>query len=217
MSELPPSHPSHPPDQLRPEDFAPPLGAPRPEQAQRVQPGSLINGWAIASLASGLLGCVPYVPGGVAIVTGIVGLKKTTDPRYTGRGLAIGGIVLGGLSLVFWLFFAGAVIGLFKATGQPRQLAQEFVQMISAGAIDPAMDRAAPTVTRAELEQLSAQMQEWGAYQDVTSYSSSINIAGGVTTCQLAGTATFADVERPFAMTLIKEGDAWKVSALEFE
>ncbi len=221
MSQLPP------PPGVGPEDFAPIGRVPQAQQQQPRQPGSLTNGWAIASLVSGLLGCVPYATGAIlmgaiamgaiAIVTGIVGLRKTNDPRYTGRGPAIGGIVLGSLSLVFWLFFSTMIFGLFTATGQPRQLAQEFVKMTSDGAIDAAMERAAPTVARAELEQLATQMQEWGAHQDVTSYSSSINVTGGVTTCELQGTATFTNGERPFAMTLIKQGDAWKVSALAFE
>ncbi|HEV2294964.1 MAG TPA: DUF4190 domain-containing protein [Tepidisphaeraceae bacterium] len=211
MSQLP-----QPPEGLGPEDFAP-MGVPQPEYPQRHQPGTLTNGWAIASLVSGLLGCVPYAMGVIALVTGIIGLKKTSDPRYTGRGMAIGGIVLGALSLVFWLFFSTMIFGLFKAAGQPRQLAQDFVKMTSEGAIDAAMQHAAPNVEPAEMERLAAQMQEWGACQDVTSYSSSIKVAGGLTTCEVQGTATFADAERPFAMTLIKQGDAWKVSRLVFD
>jgi hypothetical protein len=161
---------------------------------------------------------VPYVTGLLAIITGVVGLKKANDPRYSsGRGLAIGGIVLGSLSLVFWLFFGTVFIGIFSATGQPRKLAQEFVKMTSAGAVDAAMEHASPMLDRSRVERLAVQMQEWGAYQDVTSYSSSINVAGGITTCDLKGTATFANEEHPFAMTLVKEGDAWKVSVVEFE
>lgn len=209
MSQLP-----HPPPGLGPEDFAP-IGV--PQQQQRQQPGSLSNAWAIASLVCGLLGCVPYATGAAAVVLGIVGLNKANDPRYTGRGLAIGGIVLGALSFVFWLFFSTTVFGLFTATGQPRQLAQEFVRMTSDGAVDAATARAAPHMSRAEIEQLAKRMREWGAYQDLTSDSSSLHVAGGVTTCDLSGTATFANGERPFAMTLIKEADAWKVSALAFE
>ena len=211
MSQLPP-----PPEGINPGDFAPigtPVGpgTPLPQQPRA-------NGWAITSLVTGLLGCVPYVMGLAAVITGIVGLKKANDPRYSsGRGLAIGGIVLGSLSLVFWLFFGTVFIGIFSATGQPRKLAQEFVRMTSAGAVDAAMEHASPMLGRGRVEQLAQQMQEWGTYQDVTSYSSSIQITGGITTCDLKGTATFTNAERPFAMTLVKEGDAWKVSGLEFE
>lgn len=211
MSQLPPP----PPPGVEPEDFAP-IGVPQ-QQQQRQQPGSLTNGWAIASLVSGLLGCVPYVMGAIAVVTGIVGLKKTSDPRYTGRSMAIGGIVLGSLSLVFWLFFAGAIMSFFEATKEQRELARNFVQMVSAGAVDAAMERVASTMGRGQVEQLAAQMQEWGPYQDLTSHGTSLSYENGVTTCQLTGTATFASGDYSFAMTLIKEGDTWKVSRLVFD
>ncbi len=217
MSQLPP-----PPQGMGPGDFAP-IGTPVGPGAP-LPPRPRTNGWAITSLISGLLGCVPYATGfnaviaATAVITGIVGLKKANDPRYsTGRGLAIGGIVLGSLSLVFWLFFGTLFIGLFTATGQPRALAQQFVKMTSEGAIDAAMEHTSPMFGRARVERLAEQMQEWGAYQDVTSYNPSVMVTGSITTCELKGTATFADEERPFVMTLVKEGDAWKVSGLEFE
>jgi hypothetical protein len=89
--------------------------------------------------------------------------------------------------------------------------------MTSEGAIDAAVQHAAPSLSVLQLQRLSQQMEPWGSYVDVTSYSSSINVQGGRSICELKGTATFANGERPFAMTLVKEGDAWKVSALEFE
>jgi hypothetical protein len=212
MSQLPP-----PPPGVEPGDFAP-IGIPHPHQQAYPQPPARTNGWAIASLISGLLGCVPYVAGIAAVIMGIVGLKRSRDPRYaSGRGMAIGGLVLGGLSVVFWLFFSSVFIGMFTATGQPRQLAQDFVKLTSDGAVDAAMAHAAPMLTRGQVEQLATGMQEWGAYQDVTSYSSSIQVAGGITTCELSGTATFANGEHPFRMTLVKEQDAWKVSGVEIE
>jgi prepilin-type processing-associated H-X9-DG protein len=58
------------------------------------------NGWAIASLVSGLFGCL-FIPGIVAIVTGIIGLNNTRDPRVGGKGMAITGIVLGGVFMLF--------------------------------------------------------------------------------------------------------------------
>lgn len=59
------------------------------------------NGWALTSLIFGILGfCVPLLGGIVAIVTGIIALTKTRDPRVGGRGQAIAGISLGGVSMV---------------------------------------------------------------------------------------------------------------------
>lgn len=212
MSELPP-----PPPGLGPGDFAP-IGIPQPNQRAFPQPPARTNGWAITSLAWGVLGCVPYATGVVAVITGIVGLKRSNDPRYgTGRGMAIGGLVLGTLSLVFWLFLSSTVLGMFMAKGQQTKIAQEFVMLTSQGAVDSALDRAGPLLGRGGVEELAMQMQEWGALQDVTSHGTTIQVTGGIATCELMGTATFADGEHPFTMILVKEGDAWKVSGVEFE
>lgn len=212
MSQLPPLPPG-----VGPGDFAP-MGMPRPNQPAYPQPASRTNGWAVVSLSAGLLGCVPYATGFIAVVAGIIGLTKARDPRYpTGRGMAVGGLVLGALSLLFWLFLSSTFVGLFNAAGQQGKLAQEFVQMIAAGAIDPALERATPTFGRGRIEQLSTQMAEWGTLVDVTSHNNSIDVTGGITTCDVAGTASFPNGEHPFTMTLIKTGDAWQVSAVEFE
>jgi hypothetical protein len=198
-----------------PQDFAPigtPVGpgAPLPQRPRT-------NGWAITSLVCGLLGCVPFATGVIAVITGIVGVKKSNDPRYGGRGFAIGGLVLGLLSVLFWAFFGSVFVGVFTATGQPRKLAQDFVKMISEGAIDPAMQYVAPNMTREQLDVLAQDMQPWGQLQDLTSYSSSINAQAGQTICELKGTATFANSEHPFSMTLVKQGGMWRVSALQFD
>ncbi len=212
MSQLPP-----PPQGLGPGDFAP-IGVPQPNQRAFPQPASRANGWAIASLSSGLLGCVPYVTGVAAVILGIIGLKRAADPRYaSGRGMATGGVVLGALSLVFWLFFSSLFIGLFTAQGQQTKVAEEFVKLTSGGSVDAAMERAGPLLGRGRVEQLAIEMQAWGACQDVISHRSAIQVAGGFTTCELRGAAMFASGEHPFTMTLLKEGDAWKVSGLEFE
>ena len=212
MSQFPPAEP---PDAMNPQDFAP-IGTP-------VGPGTPLphkpkaNAWAITSLVSGVLGCVPFVTGVVAVITGIVGLKKANDPRFGGRGLAIGGLVLGLLSVLFWTFFGSVFVGVFTATGQPRQLAQDFVKMTSEGATDAAANYTAKTIPREQLDIWASQIQQWGKYQDLTSYNSSINVQGGVTICQLSGTATFADGDHSFDMTLVKENGAWKVSALQID
>jgi predicted Zn finger-like uncharacterized protein len=57
------------------------------------------NGFAIASLICGILGCTG-IGGILAIVFGILGIQKTKDPRYGGKGMAIAGIIIGSLGLV---------------------------------------------------------------------------------------------------------------------
>jgi prepilin-type processing-associated H-X9-DG protein len=86
-----------------------PSGAPSPEQS--LQPPVLsavpevlsyatprrraTNRSAIYSLCAGIAGLPVPMLGIVAIVLGLVGLRKARDPSVGGRGLAIAGIVLG--------------------------------------------------------------------------------------------------------------------------
>jgi len=54
---------------------------------------------AVASLVCGLLGCIPFVSI-LAVIFGIIGLRKTKDPRVGHKGAAIAGIVLGCLCML---------------------------------------------------------------------------------------------------------------------
>jgi prepilin-type processing-associated H-X9-DG protein len=80
--------------------FAPPSSSRIPESySAPAAAGS--NGLAVASLVCAILGlCVPVIPGVIAIVTGILGLKRANDPRGSGRGLAIAGISIGAVSIL---------------------------------------------------------------------------------------------------------------------
>jgi prepilin-type processing-associated H-X9-DG protein len=60
------------------------------------------NGMAIASLVCSLMFCIaPLISSIMGIIFGIIGLNKTKDPRVGGKGLAIAGIVIGGVGLLF--------------------------------------------------------------------------------------------------------------------
>jgi len=56
------------------------------------------NPIADLSVLCGLIGCVPFF-GLLAIILGIVGLRKTKNPSVRGKGVAIAGIVLGSVGL----------------------------------------------------------------------------------------------------------------------
>jgi len=76
-------------------------------------PGAPIptSGWAVASLVTGLLAfCVPILAGGFAIVSGAIGMSQTANGRMKGRGMAVAGLILGVLSMLFYaLVFIGSV------------------------------------------------------------------------------------------------------------
>lgn len=99
----PPGWASHQP----PYGGPPVYGYPRPRDT---------NGFAIASLVCSLVGIILLVLGPVlGIVFGIVGLRQIPRLGQSGRGLAIAGITIGGIVLLF------DVIGIIAAvaTGSP--------------------------------------------------------------------------------------------------
>lgn len=82
------------------------------------------NGLAIASLVCGILtlvlgfccGFIGLIPGIAALVTGYLGLKKADELGGSGKGMAIAGMVLGGIGFVISLLFA-LVIGAAMMSG----------------------------------------------------------------------------------------------------
>jgi hypothetical protein len=74
---------------------------------------STTNGFAIAALSCAIvLAIVPFLGGILGVVFGIIGLKQTARNGERGRGLAIAGIVIGGIVILFWILgIIGIAIG----------------------------------------------------------------------------------------------------------
>src|SRR2546421_591327 len=125
MSQYPPSQmppPGQPP--YPPANYAGP-GAPGPRTT---------NGAAVASLIFGILGCIPWITGILAVILGIVGIKKSNDPRVqSGKALSIIGIILGLISIIAWTSFGGGIFALFRATQGERNYAAAFVKDVASG------------------------------------------------------------------------------------
>src|SRR5947207_3971077 len=83
-------------------------GVPSPAYAAQTfayaspMPGPMrTSGFAVASLVLGIIGLiVPLVPGILAIVFGVMGIRRTRDPSVGGRGLAIAGLSVGAASIL---------------------------------------------------------------------------------------------------------------------
>jgi len=95
-----------------PSNFQPPPGY-QPYGGQPVQQGN--SGMAIAAMVLSLVGLIPcfwvfQLPGLLGLIFGFVGLGQTKDDRRRGRGMAIAGIVVGGilvlLCAVVWIAIA---------------------------------------------------------------------------------------------------------------
>lgn len=183
--------------------FPPPGGAP----VQRKTSGA-----AIASLILGILGCVPFITGLLAIVFGIVGIGKTKDPRYSGRGLAIAGLLLGLLSVTLWGLFGGGLYGMYVYGKPAREAANAFARDLSAGDVPAAQARCTGNLSREELVAAAEKVKPWGALRDTTMPVASLNKSGGVETFDVVGVAVFANAPNvPYAVHLVKQGGEFKV------
>ena len=91
--------------------------------APMVEPPS--SGLAVAALICGLLFFIPVLPGLLGVIFGIIGINQTRDNRASGRGLAIAGLICGGLSLLMWgSCFLAPLAGFNRAVRQAQQSAK---------------------------------------------------------------------------------------------
>ncbi|WP_147796629.1 DUF4190 domain-containing protein [Cellulomonas sp. Y8] len=85
-----------------------------PYSPNQYQQAPRTDGVSIAALVTGILGT-----GVVAIVLGILGLRRTKRDGTQGRGLAIAGLVLGGLGVLSWVVI-GVTVGAAIASHNNR-------------------------------------------------------------------------------------------------
>jgi len=167
---------------------------------------------AITSLILGLLGCVPFVTSLLAVLFGIAGIGATRKPAVYGKGLAIGGLILGILGLIGWCC-ASAVVGWAYIEAKPaREVTRQFLADLSTGKVDDAAARCVPTMPRKTLEDQAAQMKTWGALQDTRFFSmSAMKNAGSPTEAVVGGSATFGTTTKSVQFQLVKQGDTFKI------
>jgi hypothetical protein len=166
---------------------------------------------AVTSLVLGLLMCIPLIGGLLAIIFGIVGLRTTRDPRFTGRGLAVAGLILGMVNLIGW----GAAGYVFVArTVAAAAVAERFAQKLASGDLSGAATETAG-ISQQQLASVAAQMQPWGAVSNVSFNRSHVNINGSV---ELEGTAHFTvGSARVYRVELVKIGGQLKVRSFNFQ
>ena len=176
------------------------------------------SGAAVTSLVLGLLSCIPVV-GLVAVICGILGIVKTKDPRYTGRGLAIAGLLLGLVGLVGWGIAAGAGYGVW-AYGKPaREAAKQYARDLSGGNVDAAMGNSTSTITRDELAAAADKMKSWGRLQDTTLPAVMMNkVSGSAETVDVIGTADFQSGGKVFyAAHMVRQAGQFKMDGFLFQ
>lgn len=188
-------------------DFAENSSVPSPQRA---------NGPAIASLVCGILGCFPILTSLLAVILGIVGLRKTRDPQVGGKGLAISGLILGVLGLGFWSVVGVGVVAVLQASAKPVAVAEQFTRDLSTGNVDAAFAVCAPGMDRAAVQSAADSMKPWGPLTTLSTTSRNVKSTNGRTHWDLGGTATFAHASKSYTMTLIPEGMTYRVVEFHF-
>ena len=200
MSQIPPAVPPMPPGGAY--GYTPP-------------PMQRSNGAAIGSLICGILGCVPYITGLVAIILGIIGIRSTRDPQVGGKGMAIAGLVLGIVSILGWSGCLGLGGVAYISTRPARTAAKQFLTDVSTGNTQAALAESSG-MTSEEIADLAKQVQPWGTLRDTTFISVNENSVNGTTTVHLMGSAVFANGPQPCFIDLVKANGSFKVTKVSF-
>jgi hypothetical protein len=184
--------------------------------AYSLPPGGTTSAAAVTSLVCGLILCVPFVTGLVAIITGFVGLSSTSNPAVKGRGMAVAGLVLGFLSIVVWGLFGGGMLVLIHGSGPQRVFAKQYLSDLSAGNIDQCVQHSSSRLTKDQIEVFAKQAQGWGTLNDTTVMALSLNNNSGTFGGVVSGGCKFSGGPHTFSMTLIKDSGALKVDTFQW-
>lgn len=196
---------------------APPPPGAMPQQ-YTLNPQPKTSGAAIGSLICGILGCVPWLTGLIAIILGIVGIKSTKDPLTRGRGMAIAGLVLGVVSVVVWTLLGSTIFAFFSSTGPARDQARAFIYDLDKGDVTAAHARVTGDITADELKLVAERMKTWGGVKDVTMVGINVTANSGTqTTTAVSGAVEFGNLRKSFTATLVKEGDTQKIREYRFD
>ena len=175
------SPPPPPPSSPMPPQYGSPYGE---------MPIRKTSGAAIASLILGILGCLVVTPF-LAILLGLIGISNTKDPRYTGRGLAITGVILGFVWIGIFLAAGGGAYKFYVASRPAAQLAQQFTSDLASGNASSAASRCESAMPPETIQAAIDQMKNWGPLKDLLLPSRFVSKINGETRWELTGAAEF--------------------------
>ena len=199
----------------------PQFGAMPPAGGYALPPGQRrTNGLAITSLILGILGCIPWITGLLAVVFGILGIRKTRDPQVGGKGIAIAGLVLGILSFIGWSVLVTPIVGFFativQASAPQRAMAKQFFADMADQDVPAAHSMVSSSLSPDQVQALADKIKPWGAFIDTTNTSVNITDVNGLKHTTLTGVARFAQGTHPYTISFTQENGEWKVEKLEF-
>jgi Domain of unknown function (DUF4190) len=212
MSQMPPGGPpSYPPNY-------PPYVPPGMQGAggYSMPPAGRTSGAAVTSLVCGLLMCIPFVAGLIAIITGIVGISTTGNPAVRGRGMAIAGLILGFLNLAGW--GAGTYGGYewFQRSAPDRTFANQYVADLVAGKTDQCMQNSTANIVQQQLDADYKQSQAWGTFRTAMAFPNSWKYDNGKSTVGLQGACGFSSGSHKYVIVVVSDGGAKKVDSFQW-
>ena len=165
------------------------------------------------SFIFGLLGCIPFAGGVLAIVFAIVGFVRTAGAERTGRWMAIVGLILGILSIGGWGVFGGGIWALWKVTEAPRIAAHDYIRDLSTGDVADCMAHSvSPPVTQDGVQDLVDIAKKYGTFKDTTFTDTKVVNDDA----SLSGEATFSGGTLDVDVDLRKVGGEWKIKKMSF-
>ena len=213
MAQNPPFNPPPPPPGFGPPPpgYGPPppgFGAPGPGYPYPQAPRT--SGAAVVSLVCGIVCCIPFVTSVIAIITGIVGIRSTSNPFVRGRGMALAGLILGILGLLFQLS-GGIGAGIWWVASTPERLvANQFINNLTQGNLDAAAGQCTSNVTRDHLQSFADALTSTGTVQQSMFFFAMNDRATGGKIIQ--GQITFTNAQQyQVFLTMDNDNGTWKI------
>src|SRR5581483_5761280 len=142
---------------------------------------------AVISLVLGLCFFIPVLSGLLAVIFGIVGLKRSRDDSVGGRGPAAAGTVLGLISTAIWLAIIIPVTSTWINSRPQKELARKFIEDLSRKDIPAAAALSASTLGWDQMGNLSTRLTTFGEYRRVQFDSYVYRVVNGLEQWSLTG------------------------------
>jgi hypothetical protein len=97
-------------------------------------------------------------------------------------------------------------------SGPPRSVARQYLADFSHGNISGVMNASTFPVTLNQVQSLNDRLHDLGNLQDVQFTGAYFGYQNGATQWKLSGNAAYANGWATFNITVIRQGDVWKVN-----
>ena len=171
---------------------------------------------AVVSLVLGFVSfCLPILPGLLAVIFGLFGIKRSRDQSVGGRGPAVAGIVLGSLSIMLWLAIMVPFAMTWLQSRPQKALARQFIADLSHQDIDSASKLVATTFGWNHMHDLSDRLNAYGEFKSVNFTGYFYSVVNNTEQWTLTGNAYYAKDYAPFTLITIRQEGQWRVYRLD--